>query len=210
MNPSFSPEAVEARDDAELSALIGPAQQGNIAAVKRIIVLFLSDIERVSKCFSGSHMTQEDLVQEAVVRIVENNVIQRFSKERGNFRSYFLGSCRHAMIDALKADFNKWGRFRKSRISVEQLAISDESRENTIIRERKQETFQRVLAALRPSHQEVLQQRYFDGFGVAEIAAREGVPLDTINGRITRARKSLREKLEEKRLLQYFQLPWCA
>src|SRR5439155_5035549 len=71
------------------------------------------------------------------------------------------------------------------------------------------DTHRRVVQAvveLAEPYRETILLRYFEGLGVADVAARTGVPLDTARSRISRGLARLRERLERE--LATPQRPW--
>jgi len=54
------------------------------------------------------------------------------------------------------------------------------------------------VATLPAAHAELLRLRYRDGYSLAEIGARLGVPASTVRGRVHAARRALRRRLEEE------------
>jgi RNA polymerase sigma factor (sigma-70 family) len=59
------------------------------------------------------------------------------------------------------------------------------------------EVVQAVLA-LEPIYRDVVIARFFDGLAIAEVAARLGVPVETVRTRLRRALAMLRERLDRK------------
>jgi RNA polymerase sigma-70 factor (ECF subfamily) len=58
---------------------------------------------------------------------------------------------------------------------------------------------QQALLSLSPKHQAVLALHYFEGMSVGEVAAVIGCSAGTVKSRLSRARVTLRERLERRR-----------
>lgn len=58
---------------------------------------------------------------------------------------------------------------------------------------------QRALLSLSPKHQAVLALHYLEGMSVGEVAAVIGCSAGTVKSRLSRARVTLRERLERRR-----------
>jgi RNA polymerase sigma-70 factor (ECF subfamily) len=85
--------------------------------------------------------------------------------------------------------------------ALDQVAQALESVSQELVRKERAEHFQRLLAELRPEHQEVLRLRYFEGLSFEEAARRVGCSKGAMLARQTRAFSDLRDRLRRSGLV---------
>ncbi len=138
----------------------------------------------------------------------EDITIETFSKaferletynEQYEFGTWLVSISKNLHVDRL--------RKQKSKISIEYgtRARSDADRvldesptvEDRLITEQNLNTLQKHLKELKPHYQRVLQLRYFNELGYAEISDLLQQPLGTVKVTVLRAKRLLAEKIRE-------------
>ena len=134
----------------------------------------------------GDRQLAEDCVQEIFVTVWRS--AGRYDPARARVTTWLFAVGRNKMVDMLR-----W----RSRRPVEPLPeqwSSDESPDSAELAAAAEdgESVAAALAELSEPQREVLSLAYFEGLTHAEIAARLGVPLGTVKGRIRLALERLR------------------
>lgn len=138
---------------------------------------FLSKAEHVA----------EDLAQRTFVAC--QGSAHRFDPTRASLRAFLIGIARHELLHYLR----RHGRHRSMLRHLPGATVRNTSPRQVRARDRL------LLEALRSvsmPHQIVLELRYWEGWGVAEIAAALEVPEGTVKSRLSRAQQRLRARLQ--------------
>ena len=141
---------------------------------------------RMVRALVGDEHRAEDMVQEAWVRALENG-----PKEPGALGAW-LGTVTRRL-----AYNDRRGQGRRDQ--RERTAARDEAVPSSAEIAERVEIQTRVLTALESldePHRTTLRDRYLGELTPAEIARRDGVSLNTIKSRLTRARAAMRERLD--------------
>jgi RNA polymerase sigma-70 factor (ECF subfamily) len=137
-----------------------------------------------------SRREAEDLLHDVFLEVWRH--AKDYDESRGTVRSWMLLRLRSRALDRLKsAGYSRVVSMEASGIREENLVAETESGpgpDGARVRE--------ALAALPPDQRTVLEQAYFEGRSLSEIAERSGVPLGTVKSRLARALGKLREVLD--------------
>ena len=128
----------------------------------------------------------EDLAQETLVEALRSPPAQAL-----NLRGWLATVLRRRASHARRAEARREGR--QALLAREAASSIDDSAIQRV--ERHRELVQHVLA-LEEVHRTVIVLRFFDGLPPRTIAARLGVPVNTVRSRLQRAQVELRERLE--------------
>ena len=142
-------------------------------------------LERLALRLIGDAHLAEDVAQEARLRA--------WQAERAPTKSWtawISGTARNLARETR--------RDRERRVVRERRSARSESLENedTLERLESQTLLGQSVLALREPYRGTILMRFFEGMRPAEIAARSGVPVATVQSRITRALALLRSELE--------------
>ncbi len=128
----------------------------------------------------------DDLAQDAWVVALEHP-----PRHSTNLRGWF-GTVVHRLAGQARASADH--RFRREAKAARREALGDAS-ELVVQQETLRRVFDAVLALEQP-YQETVLLRYYQGLTPGEIAARTGVSIATVRGRLQRALERLRERLD--------------
>lgn len=145
-------------------------------------------VRRVALALCADEHGAEDLVQETWI-----TALTRDTPDSSRLRGWLAGVVRNI------ARQGKRGATRRN--AREAAAVNGESQAPTDDVVERMETHRRVVSAvlgLPESARQVIVMHYFDGLPPREIAARLGVPVETVRTRVKRGRARLREKLAEE------------
>jgi RNA polymerase sigma factor (sigma-70 family) len=129
-------------------------------------------------------MTNQARTGRYYVRIPQDNVVEidGYIKESGMYRAHFLSNA--VVVGAREMA-------PASQKSPVERASADE----------RQRLIRQALEQLAPEQRQVLELAYFEGLSQAEIAARLGQPLGTVNVRMRMAMRNLTTSLSPHGLL---------
>lgn len=135
----------------------------------------------------------EDLTQEIFLALWHHKA---YDPARGSLSSFLTTMTRSRSIDKLRSRntnqifLKRWGRIMPldltSNTPFEQVSLGERSQQ---VRE--------ALAQLSDSQRQVLEMSYYEGFSLAEIAQRLGLPLGTVKTRARLGLAKLRQTLED-------------
>jgi len=174
--------------DAQLVRLI---QARNKAALEIVYERHACAALGLARRIVSDHTLAEDVTQEAFISVWRNCDLYR--PERGSVRAWVLGITRHRAIDALRR------RATQTRLNAAQLlaeeAPSVDLTATEALRRDDTRAAQVALRALPDDQRRAIELAYYAGLTQTEIAAKLGVPLGTVKGRIRLGLGKLRELL---------------
>jgi RNA polymerase sigma-70 factor, ECF subfamily len=131
----------------------------------------------------------EDLVQETFVRLWRS--ASRFDPGRGTVRAFVFTIARRAAVDL-------WRRRRGLSIATgPEQAVDDDAFDALLVSLELRD----ALDELNPKHREVLELYYRADLTQQQIAERLEIPLGTVKTRTYHALRALKQRLEERDLL---------
>jgi RNA polymerase sigma-70 factor (ECF subfamily) len=139
----------------------------------------------------GDRGLAEDLVQETFVRLWRS--APRFDPVKGSVPTFLFTLARRAAVDMWRRRNRDGGR---TPLDVEPAADDDAFGELLLGLD-----VRAALEELSENHREVLELHYDDGLTQRQISERLAIPLGTVKTRTYHALRALRDKLEERDLL---------
>jgi RNA polymerase sigma-70 factor, ECF subfamily len=139
----------------------------------------------------GDRGLAEDLVQETFVRLWRS--APRFDPAKGSVPTFLFTLARRAAVDMWRRR-NRDGR--RTPLDAEPAADDDAFGELLMGLD-----VRAALEELSEKHREVLELHYDDGLTQQQISERLAIPLGTVKTRTYHAMRALRDKLEERDLL---------
>ena len=142
-------------------------------------MLFRSDmIFRIAYQYLFNKYDAEDIVQEVFVKLLTKRVI---FKDEEHIKSWLIRVTINQCLDYKKS------LTKKSTVPIENMEIPFEQKEGKILEE---------LQLLKEDERNVLYLYYYEGYKIKEIAKILKQKQNTINSKLTRARKKLKEIME--------------
>ena len=173
--------------------LVAAAQRGERRAVERIVQENAPWIRSVIYGMTGRRDLVDDVAQQVWI-----SVWRRIAdlQDPGRLRSWLYSIARNAAIDALDAE-----RRRPRALPVEerQPAADDQGGKGPVSVLESREVgaaLQRAIESLPAIYREPFVLRHLENWSYAEIGAALGLIEDTVETRLVRARRLLREALE--------------
>lgn len=148
---------------------------------------YANDVLRVSYFYLGDRQKAEDVTQDVFVRLLTHAPELIPGREKAWLLKVALNRCR-----------DLWRAAWVKRVVLGSPAMElTPAPGNLDDRLEKQELMQ-AIHRLPTDFREVILLHYYQGYGIAEIAAMLGVPEGTISSRLSRGRKKLEDILKER------------
>lgn len=135
-------------------------------------------IFRIAYQYLFNKYDAEDIVQEVFVKLLTKRV---FFKDEEHIKSWLIRVTINQCLDYKKS------LTKKSTVPIENMEIPFEQKEGEILEE---------LQLLKEDERNVLYLYYYEGYKIKEIAKILKQKQNTINSKLTRARKRLKEIME--------------
>ena len=196
-DPSRRDEVTSASIDGEaLHQLVAEVRRGHRPAADRLVREHDSWLRSVIYGTTGRVELVDDVAQQ-----VWTQVWQRLDslKDPRRLRSWLYSVARHAAIDAGVARSRRNGRTGQLDRLPE--AAGDERKTNpfqAVVRGELHGTLLQAVEALPALYREPFVLRHLENWSYAQIAELLGLPVETVETRLVRARRLLREMLNGK------------
>ena len=184
--------------------LVKQCQQGDSAAMERLILRYQNRIYNVILKICADPDDAAELTQETFVKIIEN--INKFEGRSGFYTWAFriavnltLNYCRRSVklgfksLDAEQVQYNS-----QAKQLLRQFLSDDSSLEPAVVAQNREmcEIAVEALMKLDDAQRAVVVLRDIEGMGYARIAEVLDIKLGTVRSRLSRARSRLRQILE--------------
>lgn len=167
-------------------ALLVEVQDGNVLAFTHLVRRYQGRLFGYVLRIIRNRQTAEEIVQDALFKVYQH--IRSIDPAR-QFSSYLYTVAKHEAINAL----------RRSRptLSLEDRDVMDEELDldEQISMMADADHLRAAVQQLEEKYRRVVTLYYFDQLSYEEIAARIGVPLNTVRTHLRRAKESLRQHL---------------
>ncbi len=172
--------------------LIRRSQEGDGEAFGQLIERYKSKVFNLAYGMIGDRSEADDLAQEVFIKAY-------YALPKFQFRSEFGTWLYRIAINHVR-DYLRKNRHRLDEVSIHELgetlpAAADSSLEERQLADRRRLLVQTALRRLPDKYQAILVLRDMQGMPYDEIARILGISPGTVDSRLHRARKKLREKL---------------
>lgn len=172
--------------------LVVRCQLGERAAFDQLINRWQTPLWRYARNLTGSKHAADDVSQEVWLRVLRG--IGRL-RDGAGLRAWLFGIARHILMDRLRRQY-AWPASDEA--ELDGLAAVDEGWAE---REVELAALQTALAGLPLRENEVLTLFYLQELTLEQIAALLAIPGGTVKSRLFRARKMLRQQLDQQGVL---------
>jgi RNA polymerase sigma-70 factor (ECF subfamily) len=186
-------EAVAANKSDELAVLLDLVSMGNEQAFARLYRAMNRKVYAFALQFLRNPHLAEEVVTETLFDVWRN--ARRFAGQ-SRASTWVLGIARHKALDkareqaAFERVESQWDE------TCELIASSDPSTFEQLAGRQISAEIQRCLASLPADQRECIHLVFYQDLSLAEVAALQGVPENTVKTRLFHARRKLRGKLE--------------
>jgi RNA polymerase sigma-70 factor, ECF subfamily len=155
------------------------------------LVEYEDTLLKIARGLTGNDAHARDLVQDTFLRAIE----KKSSFRPGTMlRAWLVAILNHRFVDLCRRDKARGVHQPVEGLNLEQSVPEPPPRWAAI----DGETLRRTAEKLPPELRELYRLNAFEGLSYAEVAARLGIPQNTVGTRLFRARKQLRELLEKE------------
>jgi RNA polymerase sigma-70 factor, ECF subfamily len=165
--------------------LVSEARRGDEAAFDALYGRYRAAVFGFAWRMTGSVAAAEDVAQDCFLALVRGT---GFDARRGALRTYLFGVARHAVFRHLKVS----GREAEE---LPDAPAPDDAAEELLSAERG-ELVRRAIANLPALQREAIVLFEYEEMTLEAIAAVTGVEVGAVKARLSRARESLRKRLE--------------
>ena len=150
--------------------------------IKYLVEKYSDMIMRIAYQNSFNKSDSEDIVQEVFIKLI--NYIDKLEKSEEYIKYWII-----RVTINLSKDYNK-NSWNKKIVQISQNNLNDyfEPEEIGVFKE---------FSKLKPIYRNIIYLYYYEGYKIKEIAKILNLKENTVNSNLTRARKKLKEILEE-------------
>lgn len=177
-----------------INQLVGDAQRGDRAAADRLVREHDSWVRSVIYGVTGKPQLVDDIAQQVWTQVWER---LESLQEPSRLRSWLYSVARNAAIDYGEAQ----NRRRAASIDDAGATLADRRDPGPVANvggDELRQTLLQAVAALPALYREPFVLRHLEDWSYAEIGALLGLPEETVETRLVRARRLLREFLKGK------------
>jgi RNA polymerase sigma-70 factor (ECF subfamily) len=176
--------------------LVEAFRRGDGRAFDALVARYVRLAGGVAFGILGEYEAAADVVQEAFLK-VHGAIAELREPER--FKGWLYGVVRSAALDALRRDRRKRAASLSALDASEDVATEREPERPGVGAERREleDRILREIRTLPESYRDVVIMKYLDERSYKEIAETLGISIETIESRLFRARKILKEKLAD-------------
>ena len=165
-------------------------------AVEKLVARYRAPMEYFAMTFVGDSAFAEDVVSEAIVRLL---IKKPSLRDERALKTYLYTATKNAAIDFLRKRKREKNRLEEEK----RLALADiRYIEESVVKNEEQKSVLSALKVLREEYREALYLQFFEGFSVDEICAVTGKKKKQVYNVLARAKTALAAilKKEEKPL----------
>ena len=162
--------------------------RGDLGALDRLYEQYGAMAFSIAYRITGDRAAAEDVVQEAFLGAWRN--ASRYVGARGSVRTWLLSIVHHRAIDAIRRRRPTIELPESEAALPDTLTLPDVWAE--VAHRLDRESVQAAMASISEVQREAIELAYFGGLTQTEIAARTGVPLGTVKGRLRLGLQGLR------------------
>jgi RNA polymerase sigma-70 factor (ECF subfamily) len=171
--------------------LLVDARNGSDAAFAALSTQYGGQMFGLALRILRQHHEAEDAVQQSFAQIVRG--LARFQAGRGTGRAWIMQIVRNVAISRCRELKNERAR---SLNDVEEPRAVPKPPVDVLIQKDDAKRLRREIRRLRKPYRESIEQRYFEGLSVPEMAARMNCKESTIRTRLHRAHLALARQLK--------------
>lgn len=175
--------------------LIRQCQTGDPVACEELLSKYEKVIYSLTFRYFGNHHDASDLGQEAMLRVYQK--IKDFNG-RSSFKTWLYRVVSNLCLDELRRRKHHDTSLDEAKENGYEPAAPFDSPEETAEQSEQSLLVQEVLMMLSTEHRTILVLKDIEGLDYNEIAQVIGANIGTVKSRLSRARKSFRQKMVER------------
>jgi RNA polymerase sigma-70 factor, ECF subfamily len=187
-----APSSTSARPTSPTEALLRRVAQRDEAALQDLYRREQRSVYGFALQLLRCEEDAEDVVVETFLEVWRH--AHRFAGQ-SKATTWILGIARHKALDRLRVRQHVLLPEEEWRVVEETVAADNEPLFESLTRQRDAEALRRCLSRLPAEQRECIQLVFFNEMGLADVAAVQGVPENTVKTRLFHARRKMREWL---------------
>ena len=167
------------------ASLVRRARQGDEEAFQLLYRRHRTPLFRFAWRMTASVAAAEDITQECFLALVRGSA---FDAERGRLQTYLFGMARHLVFRHLRIDEREAGEVEESADPMDVLS--------ELLAAERSELVRQAIEGLPALQREAIVLFEYEELPLEAIAAVVGAEVGAVKARLSRARESLRKRLE--------------
>jgi len=180
----------------EIQAIIENARLGNESAFKKLLNTYWSDIYRFQFSKTNNENEAEDITIKTFAKAFDK--IDLYN-DNYNFKTWLISISKNMFIDSVRGNKNETLSINKENSEVYHISDDAPSPEDKIIIEQNLAQLLGYIKQLKPTHQEIINLRYFQELSYKEIAESMNESMSSVKVKLLRAKKLLAEIIDSKK-----------
>jgi RNA polymerase sigma-70 factor (ECF subfamily) len=178
--------------------LMGRVAEGDVRAFEVVYDRYSRQAYSLARRITGGVGGAEEATQDAFLSLWRGAT--SFDPQRARLATWLLALVRYRSIDWVRRATPRALPQDLTEGAAERIEAPERTEEQVLASEEHNRAL-RLVAELPPAQREVIDLVYFGGFSHAEIAARVGIPLGTVKGRVRLGLLKLRHAAEREAAL---------
>lgn len=180
----------------EIQEIIENARLGKESAFKKLLNTYWSHVYRFQFSKTNNENEAEDITIKTFAKAFDK--IDLYSNSY-NFKTWLISISKNLFIDSVRGQKKGMESLNKSNSEAYHISDDAPSPEDTIIIEQNLAQLLGYIKQLKPTHQEIINLRYFQELSYKEIANSMNEPMSSVKVKLLRAKKLLSEIIKNKK-----------
>ena len=180
----------------EIQEIIENARIGKESAFKKLLNTYWSDVYRFQFAKTNNEDEAEDITIKTFAKAFDK--IDLYN-DNYNFKTWLISISKNIFIDSVRGQKNETLSIHKDNSEAYDITDSEPSPEDKIIIEQNLAQLLTYIKQLKPSHQEIINLRYFQELSYKEIAKAMNEPMSSVKVNLLRAKKLLFNIIDSKK-----------
>ena len=173
--------------------LMGRVAEGDVRAFEAVYDRYHRQAYSLARHITGGTAGAEEATQDAFLSLWRG--ASSFDPQRARLVTWLLALVRYRSIDWMRRATPRALHQDLTEGAAERIEAPERTEEQVLASEEYDRAL-RLVAELPPEQREVIDLAYFAGYSQTEIAARVGIPLGTVKGRVRLGLLKLRHAAE--------------
>ncbi len=180
----------------EIQEIIENARLGKESAFKKLLNTYWSDVYRFQFSKTNNENEAEDITIKTFAKAFDK--IDLYSNSY-NFKTWLISISKNIFIDSVRSSKKDTLSLTKENSEAYHISDSEPSPEDIIIIEQNLAQLLGYIKLLKPTHQEIINLRYFQELSYKEIAISMNESMSSVKVKLLRAKKILSKIIDSKK-----------
>ena len=180
----------------EIQEIIEKARLGKESAFKKLLNTYWSDVYRFQFAKTNNEDEAEDITIKTFAKAFDK--IDLYS-DSYHFKTWLISISKNIFIDSIRGQKNETLSINKENSEAFEISDNEPSPEDKIIIDQNLAQLLGYIKLLKPTHQEIINLRYFQELSYKEIAVAMNEPMSSVKVKLLRAKKLLSKIIHTKK-----------